>query len=97
MTKEEALRLQRGDQIRFGETQWKSRNHFEYIGTVRRVTCNGGILVTQNCKPLDIEGRWVAYHHVSAWCTKAHFDRVRQARAYAARQARRKLDMAEVI
>ena len=56
MRKTEALKLKRGDWIRYGDSNWGQRVTRWRLGRVAHVTARGGI-------KLDT-GEWVPYHYV---------------------------------
>lgn len=61
MHKREALKLKRGDRIRFGDSMWtRDCDHRWRNGVVDRVTPAGGVLVVT-----AVGTKWVPYHFVS--------------------------------
>lgn len=61
MNKRDALRLQRGQRIVWGDSMWSAQVSYWQRGTVIKVTEAGGILVRRDGGDALT---WIPYHHV---------------------------------
>jgi hypothetical protein len=66
MNLRDALRLQPGDQVLYGNTMWTQKSARHHVGVVRFVTARGGIRVDIMNEDGIKHGsqEWVPYHHV---------------------------------